>query len=122
MEMFRANQTSVLVTTAAATRGLDFPQVTTVLNLGIIGSAADYLHRAGRVGRIGQARRGEVLSILGAAELPQLLLLGEQLRFTPQQRTIAPVQPLRPESTKEEAVSALEDIFSLYDGSDEFEQ
>ena len=26
MEMFRANQTSVLVTTAAATRGLDFPQ------------------------------------------------------------------------------------------------
>jgi hypothetical protein len=27
MEMFRANQTSVLVTTAAATRGLDFPQV-----------------------------------------------------------------------------------------------
>jgi hypothetical protein len=27
MEMFRANQTSVLITTAAATRGLDFPQV-----------------------------------------------------------------------------------------------
>jgi len=50
MEMFRANQTSVLVTTAAATRGLDFPQVTHVINLGIVGSAADYVHRAGRVG------------------------------------------------------------------------
>jgi|LauGreDrversion2_2_1035103.scaffolds.fasta_scaffold62884_1 hypothetical protein len=28
MEMFACNRTSVLVTTAAATRGLDFPQVT----------------------------------------------------------------------------------------------
>ena len=32
MEMFACNRTSVLVTTAAATRGLDFPQVTVVLN------------------------------------------------------------------------------------------
>ena len=37
-------------------RGLDFPQVTDVLNLGIVGSAADYVHRAGRVGRVGLAR------------------------------------------------------------------
>jgi superfamily II DNA/RNA helicase len=32
------------------------PQVTDVLNLGIVGSAADYVHRAGRVGRVGLAR------------------------------------------------------------------
>jgi len=30
--------------------------VTDVLNLGIVGSAADYVHRAGRVGRVGLAR------------------------------------------------------------------
>ena len=97
---------SVLVTTAAATRGLDFPQVTTVYNLGIVGSAADYLHRAGRVGRIGQDRQGEVLSILSETELPQLVELGDQLRFTPQPRSVAPAKQLAADSTKEEVCGA----------------
>ena len=44
-------------------------QVTDVLNLGIIGSPADYVHRAGRVGRVGQTERGSVLSVLCAAEV-----------------------------------------------------
>jgi len=51
---FYYDQVSLLVTTPLATRGLDFPNVTHVLNLGIVGTAADYLHRAGRCGRIGQ--------------------------------------------------------------------
>ncbi|KAL1529773.1 hypothetical protein AB1Y20_000708 [Prymnesium parvum] len=121
MEMFRSNQTSVLVTTAAATRGLDFPQVTTVLNLGIVGSDADYLHRAGRVGRIGQTKPGEVVSILQEAELAQLLALGRRLGFSPSERSVSPVQQLNLNTSKEEAIDALEDIFSLYDGTDEFE-
>jgi len=45
MEMFNFNQTNVLVTTPEATRGLDFPDVSTVFNLGIVGTPADYLHR-----------------------------------------------------------------------------
>ena len=55
-------------------RGLDFPDVTEVFNLGIVGSAADYLHRAGRVGRIGQSELGRIISVLQPAEVPQLLL------------------------------------------------
>ncbi|KAJ1470326.1 hypothetical protein T484DRAFT_1641576, partial [Baffinella frigidus] len=51
-------QINVLVTTPLATRGLDFPAVTHVFNLGLVGSAADYLHRAGRAGRIGQVSYG----------------------------------------------------------------
>ena len=50
----RLLQVSLLVTTPLATRGLDFPNITHVYNLGIVGSAGDYLHRAGRCGRIGQ--------------------------------------------------------------------
>ena len=69
MEMFACNRTSVLVTTASATRGLDFPQVTDVLNLGIVGSPADYVHRAGRVGRVGQLGRGAVVSVLCPSEV-----------------------------------------------------
>ncbi|KAL3923946.1 MAG: hypothetical protein SGPRY_004064, partial [Prymnesium sp.] len=77
--------------------------VTTVLNLGIVGSDVDYLHRE-------------------EEELPQLLGLGEQLGFVPSERHVAQVRPLSVNSSKEEVIGALEDIFSLYDGTDAFEQ
>ncbi len=114
MEQFSANQTSVLVTTAAATRGLDFPQVTDVLNLGIVGSAADYVHRAGRVGRIGQRSRGSVISVLQPAEVNELLQLGETLHFEPMQRDAPAPTALSEEMDQEAAVQALADRFHLY--------
>ena len=115
MEMFRANQTSVLVTTVAATRGLDFPDVTEVFNLGIVGSAADYLHRAGRVGRIGQSELGRIISVLQPAEVPELLDLSTQLRFTPRERELPSVPSLANASNdRDGAVQTLTEIFSLY--------
>ena len=121
MEMFRTNQTSVLVTTAAATRGLDFPHVTDVFNLGIVGSAADYLHRAGRIGRIGQSGRGRVVSVLQPAEVTELLALGTQLDFTPREREPPPTPSLElaangtePLADRDGAVQTLEEIFNLY--------
>ena len=63
-------QINVLVTTPLATRGLDFPAVTHVFNLGLVGSAADYLHRAGRAGRIGQVLKRRFLrALLGKIRL-----------------------------------------------------
>ena len=116
MEMYACNKTSVLVTTAAATRGLDFPQVTDVLNLGIVGSAADYVHRAGRVGRVGQLARGSVVSVLCAAEVADLLSLGRELHFTPRERP-APnaAEPLSEGMSREDQVQALSDVFNLLD-------
>lgn len=114
MEMFACNRTSVLVTTAAATRGLDFPQVTDVFNLGIVGSPADYVHRAGRVGRVGQIARGAVVSVLCPAEVNDLLELGRTLQFTPRQREPPrPSQPLSEDMSQEDQVQALSDIFNL---------
>ena len=116
MEMFACNKTSVLVTTAAATRGLDFPQVTDVLNLGIVGSPADYVHRAGRVGRVGQLARGSVVSVLCAAEEADLLNLGRELQFKPKERVApAPAEPLNEDMSQEEQVQALSDIYNLLD-------
>ena len=60
---------AVLVFSIDNQRGLDFPDVTEVFNLGIVGSAADYLHRAGRVGRIGQSELGRIISVLQPAEV-----------------------------------------------------
>ncbi len=130
MEMFACNRTSVLVTTAAATRGLDFPQVTDVLNLGIVGSPADYVHRAGRVGRVGQTERGSVVSVLCPAEVEDLLALGRTLHFLPRERPPPQPRPLAsvfrdagidgemPAAAgepNEQAVQALSDIFNLLD-------
>lgn len=114
MEMFAVNRTSVLVTTAAATRGLDFPQVTDVLNLGIVGTSADYVHRAGRVGRVGQMEKGTVLSVLTPAEVPELLALGKSLHFAPTE--VQPPEPprLTDELSLEEKVQALSENYYLF--------
>lgn len=113
MKLFSFNHTSVLVTTAAATRGLDFPQVTDVLNVGLVGSPADYVHRAGRVGRIGQLERGSVISVLSAKEVPDLLSLGKALQFQPRERAAPAAKPLSDEMSFEDKVQALSDIYYL---------
>ena len=116
MEMFAVNRTSVLVTTAAATRGLDFPQVTDVLNLGIVGSAADYVHRAGRVGRVGQLARGRVTSVLCASEVPELLSLGRELQFSPAEVAAPSLSDLTADGlSQEDRVQVLADTFNLYE-------
>ena len=47
-----------MVATPAAARGLDLPEVSLVLSAGAPTDATDYLHRAGRAGRIGATTPG----------------------------------------------------------------
>mmetsp|Transcript_16318 Transcript_16318/g.54648 ORF Transcript_16318/g.54648 Transcript_16318/m.54648 type:complete len:210 (+) Transcript_16318:129-758(+) len=119
MEQFYFNQVSVLVTTPLATRGLDFPNVTHVFNLGIVGTAADYLHRAGRVGRIGQDASGTVTSILGQQEARLLQQLGDELKFEPEKLELGEATQMTEESSESDKVRFLEDIFQLLDGPEE---
>ena len=53
MHAFRDNESTLLLATPAASRGLDLPAVGFVYSLGAPADATDYLHRAGRAGRIG---------------------------------------------------------------------
>ncbi|KAF8523050.1 P-loop containing nucleoside triphosphate hydrolase protein [Hysterangium stoloniferum] len=53
---------SLLVTTLASIRGLDFPELTHVFIAGVAENASEYAHAAGRVGRFG--REGKVMSFL----------------------------------------------------------
>ncbi|KAG8464314.1 hypothetical protein KFE25_003377 [Diacronema lutheri] len=117
MEMFAIESTNLLITTVGATRGLDFANVTHVFNLGIVGDATDYLHRAGRAGRIGHRTRGVVTSIVDADGARELRALGERLGFEPTQVEL----PLRSAfasavegSSKDEQVRFLEDVLQLY--------
>lgn len=82
LHSFRDNKTTLLLATPNAARGLDLPAVSHVYNVSPPKDAAEYLHRAGRAGRIGSPVSGIVTTMTTEQELPQLLALGEALGLT----------------------------------------
>jgi len=80
LHSFRDNKTTLLLATPAASRGLDLPAVSHVYNLQPPRDAADYLHRAGRAGRIGATVAGVVTTLLTEEEEAGFLdLMGREL-------------------------------------------
>ena len=67
-ERFKDRKADILVATDLASRGLDFPFVSHILNFDFPKSTSDYLHRAGRAGRAG--REGYVLSLVRDKDEP----------------------------------------------------
>lgn len=63
MHAFRDNKASLLIATPAAARGLDLPAVSFVYNTAPPEDATDYLHRAGRAGRIGSGVPGARIEV-----------------------------------------------------------
>ncbi|GMH57118.1 hypothetical protein TrRE_jg2398 [Triparma retinervis] len=59
---FKCGRTPVLVATDVASRGLDIPNVTQVVNYDLPGNIDDYVHRIGRTGRVGNT--GAALSFV----------------------------------------------------------
>ncbi|WP_409344615.1 DEAD/DEAH box helicase [Paenibacillus sp. MBLB4367] len=66
MKGFRSGRFQLLLATDVASRGLDIPDVTHVINLDLPIDADHYVHRAGRTGRMG--RSGTVISISSLRE------------------------------------------------------
>ena len=62
LEQFKNNQISVLLATDVASRGLDIPDVTHVINFDMPATYDDYVHRIGRTGRAG--KRGVALTFV----------------------------------------------------------
>lgn len=52
---------SILVTSDVSARGVDYPGVTRVIQIGVPGSKDTYVHRVGRTGRAGKAGRGDLV-------------------------------------------------------------
>ncbi|CDQ86999.1 unnamed protein product, partial [Oncorhynchus mykiss] len=61
---FQKGQVDVLICTDITSRGLDTQRVCLVVNYDFPESHTDYIHRAGRVGRVGSMEDGEVLSFV----------------------------------------------------------
>ncbi|KAF7348624.1 DEAD-domain-containing protein [Mycena venus] len=83
-DMFRNSKTgaTVLVTTDVSARGVDYPGVTRVIQVGIPAGREQYIHRVGRTGRAGGAGRGD------------LVLLPWEIGFVTWQLTDVPLKPL----------------------------
>jgi superfamily II DNA/RNA helicase len=124
MEAFREGSITVLLATPNSIRGLDFPALTHVYTLFLPAEdPREYLHLAGRVGRIGQqgsvrGQGGRVTTILDEDEAPQFDQLANFLGFEYEN-----VEPIKSEVTEESDVEDmrkfLEDTITLLDTVDE---
>eukprot|EP01134_Creolimax_fragrantissima_P003989 CFRG3989T1 len=65
-EAFKIAKTGILVSSDVSARGVDYPDVSFVLQVGIPTSREQYVHRLGRTGRAGKEGRG--LLLLGGFE------------------------------------------------------
>jgi superfamily II DNA/RNA helicase len=124
MEAFKYGDLSVLLATPNSIRGLDFPALTHVYTLFLPGNdPREYLHLAGRVGRIGQqgsvrGQGGRVTTILDRGDAYQFDQLAEFLGFDFDD--VAPLQAEMTESSDVEDMRRyLEDTLTLLRTADE---
>lgn len=73
---------AILVTSDVSARGIDYPDVTRVIQVGIPGSTEQYVHRIGRTGRAGKGGRAD------------LLLLPVEQKFVRYQLSDVPIKEL----------------------------
>ncbi|KDQ09421.1 hypothetical protein BOTBODRAFT_191057 [Botryobasidium botryosum FD-172 SS1] len=98
---FRRDQSgaAILLTSDVSARGVDYPGVTRVVQIGIPGSAEQYTHRVGRTGRAGTSGRGD------------LVLLPWEIGFLSWQLGEVPLKPM----TIKEVEQDLEDLVAKHD-------
>ena len=101
IEQFKKHQTLGLLTTDLASRGLDIEALPFVINVDVPLSEESYLHRAGRVGRMGNA--GVVISFVTPQEKPDLMKIAKKLNLE-----LAPIYLFGGELLTEEPVKQSE--------------
>lgn len=112
---FRAGQSSLLVSTPAAVRGLDLPMLDAVFMLGCPDSPAAYVHAAGRVGRIGQSGPHKVVTVVASGEEEMRLRgIARAAGVALETAEAAPAQPLSELDELQNLKKALEDLYDLY--------
>ena len=98
---FRSDKSgaSVLVTSDVSARGVDYPGVSRVIQVGVPKSGEVYIHRVGRTGRAGTEGRGD------------LVILPFERKYLSTQMKHLPLKPL----TVEEHTSQLIELAKKYD-------
>jgi ATP-dependent RNA helicase MSS116 len=88
---------AVLVTSDVSARGVDYPGVTRVIQLGVPSSGDVYTHRVGRTGRAGRAGRGD------------LVLMAWEMGFLRRELGDVGLKPLKMDDLKEEIVALIDE-------------
>ncbi|MBR4523656.1 MAG: DEAD/DEAH box helicase [Kiritimatiellae bacterium] len=80
LEGFRRGETRVLVATDIASRGIDVPEVSAVINMELPLEPESYVHRIGRTARAGES--GVAISFVAAGERGQLKAVERLIKKT----------------------------------------
>ncbi|MGY8745917.1 MAG: DEAD/DEAH box helicase, partial [Candidatus Poseidoniales archaeon] len=100
---FKAGDSSILIATDVAARGIDVDGITMVINYDVPDDVDSYVHRIGRTGRIG--RKGEAWVLVGRDDIPQL----NKIIATHSLDIIASEAPELPEGVDRDSVRKQED-------------
>jgi superfamily II DNA/RNA helicase len=95
LKAFRDGKTKMLIATDVAARGLDIQGVTHVVHVDFPRDIAQYVHRAGRTGRMGA--NGTVISLVTEREERELKRYCQELNVTPSKRIFFKGQIAEPE-------------------------
>ena len=77
MQAFRGGELRILVSTNVASRGIDIPSITHVINYSIPDNLEEYVHRIGRAGRMG--RQGTAITLVSEWDFDMLDLLMQNM-------------------------------------------
>ena len=107
-DAFRKATSAICVATDVIARGMDFPGVTHVLQVGLPSDREAYIHRIGRTGRAGAEGRG--ILILSAAEkfFPRIVRGVQFQEYPTLAYNVSDIEPIMPDlETRRKAYSAL---------------
>jgi superfamily II DNA/RNA helicase len=109
LEAFRKGETTILVASDVAARGLDIPEVSHVFNFDVPHHAEDYVHRIGRTGRAG--RSGAAFTLVAPVDRKSLgaieKLIGQSIPWLDSAAAPAPTEP-KPEAEAERSAERQE--------------
>ncbi|KAI3385706.1 hypothetical protein SNEBB_009175 [Seison nebaliae] len=86
MKKFKKKEIDILIATDLASRGIDIPDVNTIINYTMPASLKHYIHRVGRTARAG--KQGTSVSLVGESERKLLKEIIPNLMRTPKARII----------------------------------
>ena len=85
---FRVATSAILVATDVVARGMDFPNVSTVLQVGLPMDKESYIHRLGRTARAGREGRGVFIVAEPESFFPKYTL--KEIKLTPSSPAVTP--------------------------------
>ncbi|KAG9258906.1 P-loop containing nucleoside triphosphate hydrolase protein [Emericellopsis atlantica] len=97
-DLYRASPSAILVATDVVARGMDFPGVTTVLQVGIPSDKQSYIHRLGRTARAEADGHGVFIVAAAEAWFPKYTL--KEIEFKPRQANMSSAESVMAIATR----------------------